>query len=336
MKQFGIKFLFWWMVVVLAVTMSHRYADSSIIQEPTGVKLFYSTYDGTLKTYKEMSSAPCWTTRWGANWLVKIFMPPPITDVYGRIIAKIPDNTTYKDVLSVYHKRVLILKSDMERGVFLWTLLWLLATFSLLWFFPYPLTSLTLFFAALQLAFIQHFGNLVFPWDVPILFFFTLAVLAVYKQNIWLLFASVIIGLPFKETILVMTIPVLFFTGLSKIRRLISFIIFFGVAFSFKTSYDFIMELDRVGNTILIFPHWKDNLQFLITPSLYHPILLNAGLIIPFLIISILKKEWKYLFPSLVFIGGQFIGGNFAEIRIFHELIPMSIMVLLSDSEIKK
>lgn len=195
-------------------------------------------------------------------------------------------------------------------------------------------------FAAVYYAFTPAAAIRIYPWDVPPMFFFVVLYLAVRGRQTVAVFVAVAVGTGFKETVALGSVAFLFWDELPLRRRLgyaagcalVAGIVKIGIDIAtHNPSWGFTMEYGVLGPLVglgkselgIVFFY---NVKVLATCIVNHPIFVNAGTFVVFLLLPVADREdlmWKV-------IGGLFLIGvmSFAivnEYRVFFEVIPLSL-----------
>lgn len=218
------------------------------------------------------------------------------------------------------------------RGVRAWTVVWFLAIAAVL---VGSMRERSLFFllgtfAAVSYGYMPGITARIYPWDLPALFFFTVfTVAAVHRRFEWLLLIPLATG--FKETSIVFAAAFLFWNGASWRKRLgfcigtglAAVAVKVGIALAVDNPSIFFTMSSRSGRRVL------DNLAYFGRLGPLHPLLYDAGLLAAFLILPNRRPGMPMLkVVALLFIAGTFYYANIWEIRVWFELIPISLFGL--------
>ena len=181
-------------------------------------------------------------------------------------------------------------------------------------------------FAGLTYNFIEPSGEWFFPWDYPMMFFFTWSCLLFLKQNYWLMLTLIWIGSMFKETAACAALLIFWTDSWSVRKRIISFV---GVCVAcylsrrlFMLTYGVIVPALQPQYSL-----W-DNLKLLGSPILNHPIWANAGALFLFFILPAKREMMPIKIVAVVFAAGQFLFGDIIEFREWYELLPIGWMLV--------
>lgn len=219
-----------------------------------------------------------------------------------------------------------------QRLVSGWTFGWMLAVLLLCAAMPRPL--LGLFGSAAGVSFAYGIQGMVYPYDLPALFFATLAVFLVRRGHARWLPLVLALGTGFKETLVVFSVLPLFLDGKRNERLravgyclLACFWVFLAIDFySGRSFWGF--EAITAADDAQDANRWKLalNLPLLMDPSSL-VLFVNAGLALP---LFLLPAEGDRLARGFRFVGALFVAGLFllahvGEYRIFFELIPLCL-----------
>ncbi|MGA2179844.1 MAG: tetratricopeptide repeat protein [Verrucomicrobiota bacterium] len=177
-----------------------------------------------------------------------------------------------------------------------------------------------------------------YPWDLPTMFFFTLACLLYDSRRMWLLLLVVWLGGLFKETTLCCALLVLLGEHWSLKKRVVGFTVTVLATFAanklLMTLYDVrapVLAMNDAPHIADIFrnAHVFSNVNLLFSLDLRHVLFANAGsLLIMMLIPWRNRRDVVFKTMILVFIIGQFFCGIFNEFRIWYELLPLGWMMI--------
>ena len=177
-----------------------------------------------------------------------------------------------------------------------------------------------------------------YPWDLPTMFFFTLACLLYDHRRLGLLMAVVWLGALFKETTLCCALLILLGGHWSLKKRLAGFA---ATVIATLATYKLLMWLygmkapifamndatsvhDLFWNSLLPY-----NLQTLFSLNLRHVLFANAGsLFIIMLLPWRNRRDVVFKLLMVVFVIGEFFWGTINEFRIWYELLPLGWMMI--------
>ncbi|MCG8457924.1 MAG: hypothetical protein MI919_16730 [Holophagales bacterium] len=230
-----------------------------------------------------------------------------------------------------------------ERLVAGWTFAWFLATALLFLATDRPLTYMLA--AAVGVSFAYSLQEMVYPYDLPALFFATLAfVLTVNRRHAWLP-AALAVGTGFKETAAVFAVSTLFVDGPRKTRSralteclvacilvMLAIDLYSGRPLLGFEAFDQAQDPgDPTGPKLL------GNLATAFTVSSF-VWCANAGLALPLFLLPTrgdrLAEGFRWI--GLLFAAGLFLFAGVGELRIWFELIPLclhNVMLFLRESE---
>jgi len=196
-------------------------------------------------------------------------------------------------------------------------------------------------FAALYYAFTPLSESHIYPWDMPAMFFFVLIYAAHVRKSITPLLLILWIGCGFKETVALGSIVFLFRTDLSLRARLAYFLAAVVGCASVKLAIDLLtanpsplltMTFNNFGLMDEIASRYQGiayNREALIKPYLNHPIFVNAGTFVIFLLLLPRDMEdWTWKTVGILFLAGIMMFGVINEARIFFEMIPISLWAI--------
>ncbi|MBI5570961.1 MAG: hypothetical protein HY914_13540 [Desulfomonile tiedjei] len=198
-------------------------------------------------------------------------------------------------------------------------------------------------FGALYYAFTPESGIRIYPWDLPPLFFFVLLYIGVRIRRPLLVIPAVIVGTGFKETVALGSLVFLFWDELPVRKRLEYTAVCAAGAAGVKIAIDILTSNPTWGFTMewgvygpLVGRGTSDlgivllyNFKALATPTLNHPIFVNAGTFVVFLLLPVRDREdlmWKVL--GVLFLVGILLFAIVNEYRVFFEVIPFSLYAI--------
>lgn len=193
-------------------------------------------------------------------------------------------------------------------------------------------------FGGLMYNYITPAGMYYYPWDMPAMFFFTLACLWYDRRHFGLLMAAVLVGGLFKETNLCCALLILLDGQWALKKRITGFlatvIATLAINKMLAIHHGIQAQMFTMGNatslsglfaTGLLF----SNVKFLFSTDLNHVLFANAGSLFLILLLP-WRNRRDILFKLLmvVFMAGQFLYGVINEFRIWYELLPLGWMLL--------
>jgi hypothetical protein len=224
--------------------------------------------------------------------------------------------------------------------------LWLLMLFVVIVFaLRYSLFINLGIFAGLMYDFSPGSGPYFFPWDVPAMFFFTLAALLFERRQIWLMMLVVCAGAFFKETVLACALLVLFAGQWKWSKRIMAFIGMFAVYVLGKKVLLKGLQLDvpafsmgdasglfQVLNPVSFLGNLFENLKVLFAPTFNSVIFANAGTVVAVLVLCWKKPFLPYLAVILAYLAGLVFlplkPAGITEVRVFMQILPLSFILL--------
>lgn len=293
--------------ISLALCISLGYQGKQIALKYRHNKYTFLSYEQGVSGY---SLPKEWRTRLFSNYLASLFVPSYLQD--GEVVV---DDEPFRVAVGR------------------WAAFWLLLT-NLTFIIGFGKKSLWFLFgtyAAVSFGYMPGITARIYPWDMPILWFFSLFVLIIYIRQYYWLLLLIPIATGFKETALVVSLSFLFWEKASLRKRLALFSSVLLASFIVKASIDAITNNPAVLYTMTTQTPDEDlliifNLQDLLKLRLNHPIFINAGLLLSFLLIPIRNREMLLLKAITVcFVIGIFVWGIVYEYRIWFELIPVSL-----------
>lgn len=201
----------------------------------------------------------------------------------------------------------------------------LCATHPLLWIFG--------LFSAMCYAWTPAAGNLLFPWDGPTIFFWTLLVFLSDSKNKNILLLVLIIGSAFKETILIGCIIPLFWFDIPKQERFRSFVLYCLACVTIKFFIDDILSCPapfmtmsvgfalkaKSGHKSFILHNLSQSFKF----GWNNPIFINGGTLIALFLLPNRGKIPMFKIMALIFCVNILFWGVIFEYRIWQEMIPV-------------
>ena len=186
---------------------------------------------------------------------------------------------------------------------------------------------------------LSDLSKLYYPWDMPTMFFFTVAFLLYDRKSKWLLMLVVCIGGLFKETTLLCAILILLGENWTLKRRITCFV---GVVVATLLLNKMMMAHYGLKSTSLALMNSSDgrisyqllydNVRYLFSLDLRHVLFSNAGTLLVIMLIP-WRNHRNVIFKLIIiaFIIGQALYGIFTEVRIWYEMLPLGWM-LISDA----
>jgi len=177
-----------------------------------------------------------------------------------------------------------------------------------------------------------------YPWDMPTMFFFTLACLLYDNRRMGLLMAVIWLGALFKETTLCCALLILFGEHWPWKKRLVGF---GGTVIATLATYKLLMWLYNIKAPIIAMSDMANvhdvilrsgldiNIQTLFAFGPRHVLFANAGsLFILMLLPWRSRRDIIFKLLIVVFVIGEFFWGNLNEFRIWNELLPLGWMII--------
>jgi hypothetical protein len=175
------------------------------------------------------------------------------------------------------------------------------------------------------------------PWDMTAVFWSALALLFALRRNRWGLLFTLLAGVFFKETVIVMGLFFLFFDTLSVRQRVIWAAVAIGLSYGVRLGIEYAVSNPmfweaysyRLYNRKDMDLRWQANLKYIFSLRSHHFVWINLGTL---LLVYLLPTRDAILrgfkLVLLCFCGGLFFAGTMAETRIFLEALPGSLMIL--------
>jgi hypothetical protein len=312
------RIVYYLVFILLVGSMSYYYAEL----EWTYSRIFRP--GGFLEIMNDEASRPFQyrvLTPKLAGFIFSIIKVPFIDSVYEMFFA-IEVLALFLFVLVFRRYLSLTLKDDVSS---------FLLSFTLFFVMPFNFLAprydiLSVNYSMPNLRFFPDSYSLFYPYDTPSLLFFTLGIIFIYKRRwipYYILFA---IGTLNRETTCFLAFIYLFVTIGKESKQKIAihclaqFIVWMAIKYSLYKVYAGNPGQPFQGGVAL-------NMGLLTTPSLYHYMFSNLGYLwIPTLIFfgcignDFLRRSLLVVFP---FLFGNFLIGQFVELRGFGELIPV-------------
>jgi hypothetical protein len=179
------------------------------------------------------------------------------------------------------------------------------------------------------------FVTRIYPWDMPALFFFTLAIFLIRSSRVSPLYLILPLGMLFKETAIVLCLAFLFL-DMPWRQRLRKFSIALALCLAAKIAADLAVGLsvpvftptasDRYG--LRLDQNWAILLHRH-EGSWTNPILVNGGLLIALFLTSWRDRSLLMLKTvAIVFAANIVVFGMINEYRIWFEMIPVALYAL--------
>lgn len=171
----------------------------------------------------------------------------------------------------------------------------------------------------------------VYPWDMPALFTFWCFVALVENGKFRWLLLLLPVATGFKETAMVLCVAYLFWDDAPWRRRLLYFVLAGAACLAVKTAIDLGTRSPRPILTMTVGDgtpgdRFLLNLRYLRRLTIGHPIIINAGTLLAFLLLpGRSQRMWMLRTICLLFSAGIFACGIIAEYRIWFEMIPIAL-----------
>jgi hypothetical protein len=294
----------------LSVVLAKQVRQIALSNEDNA-KAFHS-FSAGLKEYRELR--PEWRTRFLSNLLagglVNLidvgFAPADRDAAMGSITAK----WTAGWIMLVFLIYIAFLREE--------SLLFILGTF-----------------CAVSFAYTPGLGSIrIYPWDLPALFWFAVAVVLLKSNRLYLLAFLVPIATLFKETALLIPIAFLFWGKVPWRRRVALCVLSMLAGLAVKGILDLVTSSPSPLITMTLSdahtePRLATNLRLISILRAGHPLFINAGLLAALLLLPCSDRRilgWKVI--ALLFIVGNMLFGLINEYRIWLELVPPSLQAI--------
>lgn len=200
-------------------------------------------------------------------------------------------------------------------------------------------------FAGLMYDFSPISGPYFYPWDLPVMFFATMAALLFERRRYWLMVAVICTGCLFKETSLLNALLLLFAADWKREKRIV---VFLGVVAAYFVGERLLLKglvLPAVtpgglsvlslhgASRALALGNLTDNLKALFTLRLNSVLFANAGTLIAVLALCWRRRYLPYMTVIAAYVATMFFlapAPGISEVRDFMQILPVSV-ILLSD-----
>ena len=199
-------------------------------------------------------------------------------------------------------------------------------------------------FAGLMYDFSPISGPYFYPWDLPVMFFATMAAIMFERKWHWLMVAVICVGCLFKETVLLCALLVFFAAEWKRSKR---FTVFLGIVVVYFVGERLLLKglvlptvmpnglsvLSVHGTArALSVGNITDNLKALFAPRLNSVVFVNAGTLV-----GVLALCWRRMYLPYMTVISTYVVTMFflpypgiSEVRDFMQVLPLSV-ILLSD-----
>jgi Sel1 repeat len=185
-------------------------------------------------------------------------------------------------------------------------------------------------FCGLMYNYIGPTGMYYYPWDMPALFFFTLACLLYDRRIYWLLIPAICVGSLFKETTLCCALLILLDGQWTWAKRIGGFLA--TVIATMLISKGLVLHYHVHTASLAMGSQVNDffrNARSLFGLEPNHVLFVNAGsLFLVMLLPWRSRRDVVLKLVMLVFMAGQFAYGIATEVRIWYEMLPLGWMLL--------
>jgi hypothetical protein len=311
--------------VSLAVTYFYQVRSFFAYGNPMSFNVFTA---GSEKLYRLdqpfMNSASVWNGRMSG-----LLLTGALTD--SSLIANLGDAAQLHRLINIFG---------------LYHACWLLLLFVCIIFaLRYSLLINLGIFAGLMYNFSPTSGPYFYPWDMPVMLFFTLAVLLFERRKIWLMAAAICAGAFFKETALICALLIFFYDQWKWTKRVLLFagivlvyaigkkwlLIHLNIAAP-RFSPDNALHLRGAFSPLTFIDNLAGDFKALFSPTLNSVIFVNAGTLAAVLILGWQRRFLPYMTVIAAFVGGLFLFSPFppgiTEVRAFMEVLPVSVILL--------
>jgi hypothetical protein len=199
-------------------------------------------------------------------------------------------------------------------------------------------------FAGLMYDFSPTSGPYFYPWDMPAMLLFTLAVLFFERRLVWITVALVCVGCFFKETILICALLVFFADHWKWRKRILTFI---GIVLFYTLGKKLLLSQLHIAAPMYsvadalhfrgslspgtLIHNFIENVQVLFSASFNSVLFVNAGTLLAVLVLGWQKRFLPYMTIIVAFMAALFFVNpppGIGEIRVFIEVLPISLFLL--------
>lgn len=200
-------------------------------------------------------------------------------------------------------------------------------------------------FAGLMYDFSPISGPYFYPWDLPVMFFATMAALLFERKRYWLMVAVICTGCLFKETSLLCALLVLFAVDWKREKRIA---VCLGMVAAYFVGERLLLKglvLPAViprglsvlslhgASRALSLGNLADNLKALFALRLNSVLFVNAGTLVAVLVLGWRRRYLPYMAVVVVYVATMLFlapAPGISEVRDFMQILPLSV-ILLSD-----
>ena len=192
-------------------------------------------------------------------------------------------------------------------------------------------------FAGLIYNFSPISGLYVYPWDIPATLFFTLGILFYARRQYWQMMLAMCVGSFYKETVLVCALLLFFIDDWKWWKRLLIFIgsgMIYAIGKKFLVAHLHLqvaaLSMNNAKGLTDLFNCWRlvINLKYIFTPTINHVVFASVGTIVLILALGWQRRFLPYMLVLAAFLAGQFMYGWIGEVRIFMQILPLSMIIL--------
>jgi len=192
-------------------------------------------------------------------------------------------------------------------------------------------------FAGLIYNFSPISGLYIYPWDIPSTLFFTLAILFFERRQFLQMLVAMIVGCFFKETVLTCALLILFIDQWKWWKRILVFAIVAALYALGKRMLLSLLHFESasfsMGNasnlaTLFNFRIFNQNIEYIFTPTMNSVFFVNTGTVVAILLFGWQRRFLPYMLVALCFLAGQLMYGAYKEVRIFMQILPLSMIIL--------
>jgi hypothetical protein len=297
--------------ISVSLSVTYYFTCTSYASGHEDNAIAFKSFSGGLEQYKKLRQE--WRPRLFANYFASLLVPSRADTRY------------------------------FQHSVGLWNAGWFLACCLMYVAFDFRNAIFLVFgtFGALYYAFTPLSESHIYPWDMPALFFYVLIYVTYARKSITPLLLILWVGAGFKETVALGSMIFLFRQDLSLQRRFAYFLAAAVGCVSVKLAIDLLtgspsllltMTFDNFGLLSEIAETHQGfayNWQALTKLYLNHPIFVNAGTLVIFLLLLPKDQEdWMWKALGVLFLVGIMFCGVVNEARVFFEMIPLSLWAI--------
>ncbi|MBN2544361.1 MAG: hypothetical protein JXB50_01105 [Spirochaetes bacterium] len=300
-------------ISIALCSISYTKLKSVIFSHDDNYKTFYA-FKYSFDFYKDVMQKP-WKPRLLSCAMAALFMADDQVKNY-TLISEDDLRIEIKDYEKFYVR------------VGIWTVFWLFLTFLIFIILRKNFSLFYMFgiFAALSIYFVSDEYARVYPWDMPMVFFYSLVILLTVKNQYKWLVLILPIATGFKETAIILPFIFLVWKDASYKKRILYMAVTFLLCIAVKSYFSIITKNSNIFFTMDIEPNIHKSFLLIFTSNFNKILFINAGTLFTFFILPTKDLYISCLkVISLIFLICMFIFGHYHEYRIFLELAPFAL-----------